>query len=279
MFTVPKSEPSGHWYCAETGESRHTIIGSNGKSRSTTIRDAKKHGWLPSVTTILQRTLSKPELDLWKQKQVLMASLTLPRKEGESDEAFCGRVMEDAFEQVGAAADLGTRIHAAIENHVQGLGYDPELKPYVEAVQGWIEKNGVIFHEQERRIVCREDGWAGTADGIISAQGRPLYGVIDFKSRKSKPDYPMKPWATEPIQIACYCRGIRPEYSCLYGVNVFVSTTEPGRIEDAWYDAVQMAEEYACFKHINAVFQHMNKYTPPSVNSVLTQQENNLDSQ
>lgn len=267
MFTVPKVQQSGHFYDADTGESRHTIIGANGNSRTTTLRDAKKHGWLPSVTTILQRTLSKPELDLWKQRQVLMASLTLPRKEGESDETFCTRVMEDAFEQVGAAADLGTRIHAAIEEHVQGREYDADLEPYVQAVDKWITENKVKFHAQERRVVCREDGWAGTTDGIISMESREGYGVIDFKSRKSKPDFPMKPWATEPIQIACYARGLRPNWTCTYGCNVFVSTTEPGRIEDSWYEAVQMADDYACFKHINAVFQYMNKYTPPSVKS------------
>ena len=46
-----KSE-SGHWYTQE-GEPMYTIVGANGKERNTTLRDAKKEGFVPSVTTII----------------------------------------------------------------------------------------------------------------------------------------------------------------------------------------------------------------------------------
>ena len=108
----------GHWYDV-AGEARHTILSAKGEPRPTTLRDAKKFGWFPSVTTVM-KVLAAPELDRWKQQQVLMASLTLPRNEGELDEQYCARIMEDAFQQVDDAADLGTRIHQALENHFQG---------------------------------------------------------------------------------------------------------------------------------------------------------------
>ena len=40
---------SGHWYDKE-GEARHTIMSAKGEPRPTTLRDAKKFGWYPSVT-------------------------------------------------------------------------------------------------------------------------------------------------------------------------------------------------------------------------------------
>jgi hypothetical protein len=95
----------GHWYDF-AGEARHTILSAKGEPRATTLRDARKFNWLPSVTTVM-KVLAAPELDRWKQQQVLMASLTLPRNPSENDEVYCARIMEDAFKQVEDAADLG----------------------------------------------------------------------------------------------------------------------------------------------------------------------------
>jgi hypothetical protein len=61
----------------------------------TTLRDARKLGLLPSVTTI-NGMLSKAGLDTWKQQQVLLAALTLPRSEGESEQEWLSRVMQDS---------------------------------------------------------------------------------------------------------------------------------------------------------------------------------------
>lgn len=246
---------SGHYYHPITGDACHTIIGKNGKERHTTLRDAKKFGWFPSVTTI-SKILSAPELDRWKQQQVLMASLTLPKIEDESEEEYCKRIMEDAFKQVDDAADLGTRIHAALENHFQGRPYDPELRLYVDTVNRWAIDNGVVFLDHEVRLVNREVGYAGTTDAKISVMDRDGTGTLDFKSRKSKPEYPMKPWAKEPMQIAAYraCHGTD------FGVNVFVSTTEPGRVEATWYEADELDREYEAFKHVVSVWQHFNNF-------------------
>jgi hypothetical protein len=259
----------GHWYHPITGDACHTIIGKNGKERSTTLRDAKQEGYLPSVTTIT-KTLASPELDRWKQQQVLMASLTLPRLPEESDEDYCKRIMEDAFKQVDDAADLGTRIHAAIEAHFQGYAYDPELKLYVETVERWANENGVTFLEHEVRLVNREVGYAGTTDAKIQVKGREGFGTLDFKSRKSRPQYPMKPWSKEPMQIAAYraCHGTD------YGVNVFVSTTEPGRIEEAWYEPEELDRQYEAFKHVVAIWQHLNNF---NLEEVLAKHEAVLD--
>ena len=49
---MKKESESEHWY-NKTGEAAYTIVGSNGKERNTNLRDARKHGYVPSVTTIL----------------------------------------------------------------------------------------------------------------------------------------------------------------------------------------------------------------------------------
>jgi len=61
-----KSE-SVHWYTKD-GEPAYTIERADGKGfRNTTLRDAKKLGLLPSVTTILG-VAAKPGLQNWLQQ-------------------------------------------------------------------------------------------------------------------------------------------------------------------------------------------------------------------
>ena len=76
---------AGHWY-TRSGESAYTVIGKNGKERNTTLRDAREHSLVPSVTTIL-KCASSPGLEAWKQTQVLLSALTLPKRDGETEES------------------------------------------------------------------------------------------------------------------------------------------------------------------------------------------------
>ena len=122
---------SGHWYTPR-GEPAHTIIGANGKERATTLRDARKEGFLPSVTTVL-KVAANEGLNRWLKSNLLMAAATLPRIEGESADDWINRVTEDAQRQGQEAASLGTSIHASLEKAYEGEYYDPEHKDFVIA--------------------------------------------------------------------------------------------------------------------------------------------------
>jgi hypothetical protein len=247
---------SGHYYAADGTAVFEVPNKSKGGMRPTTLRDCKSLGLMPSVTTIM-KVLASPELDRWKQQQVLLASLTLPRNSEESDEDYCSRIIEDAFRQVQDAADLGTNIHKALEQHFQGDFYDQAMEEYIAPVKKWAEHNRVKFLKHELRLVNKEIGYAGTTDALIEKDG-VLY-VLDFKSRKTKPDFDIKPWSKEPMQIAAYAKIV----GAPRGVNVYISTTEPGRIGEAWYDEATLTSEYEAFTHVVALWQHANKYTPP----------------
>lgn len=248
MFEVPKKKGDG--------------------MRSTTIKDCRELGLYPSVTTIFQGVLVKPELDKWKQKQVLLAALTLPRVPGETEDEYCERIIRDAFQQVGDAADLGSAVHQAIEDHFNGFRFQPSLRPYVDLVEQWAKDNEVEFLKHEVRLVNSVIGYAGTTDAIALVKGQ--YTIIDFKTRKTRPEYKIEPWSTEPMQIAAYANceilGLTDEpLKVTQGCNVYLSTTEPGRIGDAWYDVEKLDKEFDCFTHICKVYQHLNRWTPPAI--------------
>jgi len=124
MIIKEKVQENGHWYTKD-GSPAYTTIGKTGE-RPTTLRDARKLGLLPSVTTI-NGMLSKAGLDTWKQQQVLLAALTLPRQEGEPEQEWLARVMQDSKATGREAAERGTAIHAIIEGYFDQV-YMPELK-------------------------------------------------------------------------------------------------------------------------------------------------------
>jgi hypothetical protein len=244
----------GHWYDLE-GNPRHTILNAKGEPRPTTLRDAKKFSWLPSATTVM-KVLAAPELDRWKQQQVLAASQRIERNKDEADDSYFARIIEDAFSQVRDAADLGTDIHKALENHFQGLPYDPAMEVYVAPVKKWVAENNVKFIKHELRLVNPIVGYAGTTDALIEKDG--VLHILDYKSRKTKPEYKITPWSKEPMQIAAYAAIAEARR----GVNLYISTTEPGRIGEAWYDEPTIDKEFEAFKHVCSLWQHMNNYKP-----------------
>jgi hypothetical protein len=191
-----KSE-SGHWYTKE-GEPAYTTIGAKGQVRNTTLRDAKKLGLLPSVTTILG-VAAKPGLQNWLQQQAILAALTLPRNEGESDDDYIDRVLSDSKAQGKDAAERGTYIHGVLESFFSGVLLEsvPEYCHVTEKVlketfgdQKWIaEKSG-----------AHELGFGGKVD--LCAEGE-IPVVVDFKTKET-PLEKVIPYDDHIMQLAAY---------------------------------------------------------------------------
>lgn len=255
---------SEHWY-TPMGASAHEIIGkSTGRPRPTNIKDARELGLLPSVTTVLG-VVAKPELDKWKQEQITKAA----HKHLSSGpvvaewEVYHGKIIEAAFQQVDDAADLGTRIHKALENALQGLEWDRTLAVYVDATVKRLKADGIVLHAHEVRLASTLFGYAGMTDGAYTRENRR--GILDFKTRKTKPEYAeVKPYSGQPTQIAAYHRA---HYGPIIqdgseGCNVFISTTEPGRVEICYYNGTKLTQEFEVFQHILAVWRHLKGYDP-----------------
>jgi len=150
MIVKEKVAESGHWYTKD-GVPAYTTIGKTGE-RATTLRDARKLGLLPSVTTIIG-IMAKAGLDNWKQQQVLLAALTLPRLQTESEQEWLTRVMQDSRATGREAAERGTAIHAIIQGYFEQV-YMPEKPPYLEAIDNALK---TAFGEQ---LWISEQLWA-----------------------------------------------------------------------------------------------------------------------
>jgi len=253
---------SQHWYDRDGKAVFEVPKAKGGGTRPTTIADARKLGLYPSVTTVLS-VLAKPQLVDWQLGQVAGKAYTNPPQDGESQEDYARRIISASQEQVGEAADLGTQIHAALEAHFKGEAVPDGYDAYVYPVSCLIEKEGITFREHELRLVNTNDGYAGTTDAVFT-DSIGFNGILDFKSRKTKPGQPCTPWETEPMQIAAYC--VAKFGSIKYnttGANVYISTTEPGRVEIVTYSATQLEESWSAFQAALKLWQYLKGYRPP----------------
>ena len=115
---IARTTESGHWYGLD-GSPRYTVKAKDGSMRPTTLRDARKNQLVPSVTTVM-KVAAAPGLEVWKQEQLLLAALTLPKRPDESEKDYITRIVADSKETGKNAAERGTRIHESIEKWFDG---------------------------------------------------------------------------------------------------------------------------------------------------------------
>ena len=212
---------SEHWYDRD-GRPAYEVRAANGNMRPTTIRDARKFGYCPSVTTVLS-IKAKAALETWKVRQGILAALTLARQPGESDDSFLDRVLADSRQQVIDAADEGTRIHDAIERAYKGQFVPRDYRPHVDAAQAEVRR---LFPDVDDWIAeasfAHEYGFGGKVDLHSPSTGI----VVDFKGKDGDFSDGKKLAYDQNEQLGAYQIGLRLANSG--GANVFVSRTHPG---------------------------------------------------
>jgi len=251
MLVKENTSESGHWYLPD-GSPAYRIIGKNGKERNSTVKDAREHGLLPSVTTIIG-CASKPALDVWKQQQAILSALTLPRLEGESEEDWLSRVVSDSKETAKQAAERGTQIHGVIEAFYEGI-YLPELPPYVRAVESAINEHfGSQLWMAEKSFAY--GGFGGKCDLISKSHQKSDGFVIDFKTTEKdldKLDY----FFDHQMQLSAYRQGFEmPKARCaIVYVNALQNKAKLVEIPE---DDLRIGWE--CFTHLLAFYRAKNK--------------------
>ena len=245
MIIQEKTQGSQHWYTKD-GQPAYTIEGKTGV-RNTTLRDARKLGLLPSVTTI-NGMLSKAGLDTWKQQQVLLAALTLPRMEGEPEQEWLSRVMQDSKATGREAAERGTAIHAVIEAYFDQV-YMPEKPPYLDAIDSTLKDafgNQLWFPEKS---FGHSLGFGGKCD-LMAKNGF----VVDFKTKDTNLDK-VDVYFEHEMQLAAYREGLGvPTARCAI---VFVNGTT-NQVKLIEIEEQKLQNGWECFQHLLRVYQIKN---------------------
>ena len=258
---MAKQVPSAHWYTRE-GNPLHEMLKKDGEgTRATTLADARKLGLLPSVTSIIG-VLDKPALANWKMDRAALAAVANPKQPDESEEYWLARVRSAAMQEAATAADMGSEIHAAIDRHLGGEEYKADLEVYLAPVKEWLAAEKIEIAEREVVVANLAEGYAGRVDAFFNDRAG-VFGAVDWKTRRTKPtEKSIKPYDGQAMQLAAYlaARVGAGNLHKVRAVNVYISTTEPGRI--SVYEHPGLEAEYHAFLAACALWRHLKGFDP-----------------
>ena len=246
-----------HFYTRE-GEPRYFVEMKTrpGELRPTRTSDAKKEGWVPSVTTILNM-LDKPALINWRIDQhLIQAYKSLPGKykipEYVKDEETYIRFIKDMTEnEMDKAPKAGTDLHKLMEKYWPGEELAKEeisiCKPIADAI---IEKTGQAQFGVEERF-SHPSGFAGMVDLFTDDW------VIDYKTKQTADKF--KPgkmaYPDHARQLAAYREGLGlPKANC---ANVFVCL-ENGEIDFHVHKEEDLQKGFATFMDCLSIWKREN---------------------
>lgn len=231
----------GHWY-GRDGSPQYRIFGANGKERNTTLRDSRKYGFLPSVTTILNIP-AKPGLDRWKQNQILDAAWGMGHDL--QKEEWGKAVVEKSSEIASNTASIGTAIHANIEQYyIDGTILSPEYETHVRNVEKFLKSyypGGFIAE----RSFGHPLGYGGKVDLSVQSDEIPRGIVFDFKSKDFKEDTPIKKlcWPEQALQLDAYRNGLlMPEAQM---ISIYIDRTT-GIVKTYEWEKGSYFEQFKC---------------------------------
>ncbi len=259
-------EESGHWYDPKTGEPHHWVpCKTKSGNRPTRITDAKKEGWVPSVTKIIGDVKRKPGLEDWLIRQAVYAVTTAPDAPGENLDAKITRVLDtegQQKEEAEIAMGLGSRIHEAIGECLgnrrceqnQPCPCQGDLGPYVKpAVAECLKRGSVIGIE----LPAIDPQYGGRIDLVLAGTDHSEI-VVDFKTTKKLPE--KGSWPEHRLQLAAYAQTRKNPCSRNTAV-LYVSTAMPGEIR--WWDNPSWRKDYLHgFVPLLTHWMWMNDYWP-----------------
>lgn len=246
---------AGHWYAAD-GSPRYTMLGANGSERGTTLRDARKLGLYPSVTTIT-KAAAAPGLTNWMIDQAILSALTLTRLDNESDGAFLARVKHDSKEQARKAAERGTEIHGAIEKHFKGIPPDGDMFPIVKAVSANLKTWFGDWVWDAERSFAHPLGYGGKCDLHSKAQRV----VVDFKGKEFTDPADCKLFDEHMMQGAAYLEGFGLREGGRFAI-CFVSRNQPGLVCIVEANQEEISRGWRMFRKLLEFWQEQQRYSP-----------------
>ena len=248
-----------HFY-KQDGSSMHTIIGANGKERTTSIADARKLGLYPSVTTVMD-VQAKPALIEWLQQELLEAAISRPFHPHEWDVTDWKKAMLMQMRVKGAnAAKRGIEIHGKLDqffsNNCTWDVNDPDIDYMVSAVKLIDEQFGLDGWVSEKSF-AHESGFAGCVD----LHHPDKHIIIDFKTKDKADLKGVKQYDDHKIQLAAYQCGLNMP-SSTRRFNLFISTNKETPGQCNLVECTEFSRYLGMFSYLHAFWMLKNKYDP-----------------
>lgn len=255
----------GHWY-SQAGQPHHFVPNKSkpGQTRPTTIADARKHGYFPSVSGIIS-VLDKPGLNVYKENKLIEAAYTRlwearPDQPEDSIKRFGKSLKSMARADAIAARDKGIAIHRAIEHWITYGDNCEEYYPYLVGVERILDDLGLQGVRQAETTFCSRLGYGGTVD--LTGQNDAGPWIVDFKSKEFDDPSTRLHWDEDCMQIAAYAQGLDISLDLMTGVNIYISRDVPGMVVPYTWEAADLWRGWEMFKHALKLWQLRNNFDP-----------------
>lgn len=245
-------------------EPRHFVGVSSrpGELRPTTIRDAKKFGWVPSVTTIAA-ILDKPALTNWKIDEHLKQAFISYKDNGITLEQWISDVKRDTQAALDKAPKDGTDFHDVLEKWFNGYrGIDIstfDAKTCIDVESAITKECGKpsLSWITEQSFV-HTMGFAGKVDLHANEW------VIDYKTKNTADKWKPGKMAYPEMcmQLAAYRVGLGLDNARC--ANVFICL-EDGAVEFHEWPEEELSKQWANFADLLRIWLRNAGYQPGQI--------------
>jgi len=265
----------GHWYRISDGQPQYTVPKADGKGdRDTTMRDGRKLGLVPSVTTILG-IVDKPALTKWKMDQIIKAVLENPYHSFNDVEQWKRQIFSASQKEGKDAADRGGQIHDALEHYYLGEGLHPDFEDYCRPVIDLIQETFGDIEWVPEASFSHKLGFGGKCDLHFKGTNNSKHSVIlpdgstfewanqkgiilDFKTKSAEDFSKVKAYPEQCQQLVAYREGFGlPNAECY---NLFISTKEPGALLLHRWEEKECESAWKCFSHLVEYWKTLNNF-------------------
>jgi len=249
----------GHWY-DKAGEPRYEVMGKKGK-RPSTLRDARKYEWVPSVSTVWGEIVSRHMLNKWIQTELMKAlheQVKLNSTDVLSFEDVEKLARSEFNKKQQKVMNRGTDIHDHLERYFKKEEVAEEFKPLCQGVEAKLNE------------VCGPQEWE-----VEQSFSHPLgYGgrtdlsndewIVDFKTKEfsDNPDVKKMVYDDHGVQLAAYDQGI--PVNGLTGsrrlLNLFIDVGEGHRVLEWEHEDIPRFREM--FNSALSLWKLTKKYNP-----------------
>src|SRR3954465_6769101 len=231
-----------HFYDRITAKSAHEVVAKNGKMRPTTIADARKFGYFPSVSTVKELGYSfyTPDEEVdgyiapmghglvnWLLGLLLdtVQQHNCHWTEYEHPKGWKDAVFKEFTQIKGKAATRGTEIHGLLDKYFVTGKVPKKDKEYIMPVVEFLKDKFHGVKWVSEMSFTHPLGFAGQVD-LHSVTDNI---VLDFKT-KDKPELnKMMQYDDHRIQLSAYQEGLGlPENTKRYNLFVSVHYDTPG---------------------------------------------------
>lgn len=136
-----------------------------------------------SVTNIIDNTIAKPALLIWRSNMALEALTANPDWLKMEQKQARKNVSDYIKSYTDQAKERGSRVHSLVEAYLKGSDVKPldGDQGYLDALNRWMEKRQARVMDTET-TVYHSTGYAGTMDIIAHVNGDSRPTIVDIKS-------------------------------------------------------------------------------------------------